>query len=67
MPSLNLLLIPFLAPPLQLLATPTTSVENLPDVGWVIPYTKASLDYFGYPWQYPQLIFIPMSKRLFEK
>jgi hypothetical protein len=66
-PSLNLLLIPFLAPPLRLLATPTTSVENLPDVGRVISYTKASLDYLGYPWQCPQLIFIPMSKRLFQK
>jgi hypothetical protein len=66
-PSLNLLLIPFLVPPLRLLATPTTSVENLPDVGRVIPYTETTLDYLGYPWQCPQLIFIPMSQRSFEK
>jgi len=66
-PILNLFLIPFLAPPLWLLTTPTTSTENLPDMGRMIPYTETILDYLGYPWQCPQLTSIPMSQRPFEK
>jgi hypothetical protein len=57
----------FLAPSLRLLTTPTASVENLPDTGWMIPDTETPLDYLGYPWQCPQLIFIPMSQRPFQK
>jgi hypothetical protein len=42
-------------------------MENLPDVGRVIPYTEMILDCPGYPRQCPQLIGIPMSQRAFEK
>jgi hypothetical protein len=57
----------FFASSLRLLTTPTTSVENLPDMGRMIPYTETTLDYLSYPWQCPQLIFIPMSQRPFQK
>jgi hypothetical protein len=66
-PRLNLFLIPFLAPPLWLLTAPTTSMKNLPDMGWMIPYTETALDYLGYPRQCPQLTGIPMSQRPLEK
>jgi len=49
-PILNLFLIPFLGPPLWLLAAPTTSAEDLPDMGRMIPYAKTILDYLGYSW-----------------
>jgi hypothetical protein len=52
---------------LRFLTTLTTSVENLPDMGRMIPYTETILDYLGYPWQCPQLIFIPLSQRPFHK
>jgi hypothetical protein len=57
----------FLAPSLRLLTTPTASVENFSDTGRMIPDTETTLDYLGYPWQCPQLIFIPMRQRLFQK